>query len=451
MEYFKLYGKMEDLFMWAFKKEYLEKSLPPPDIVKTNNEAHTGIACTDTYKFFTAFNYLYSIDNMLEFCKNVTRSFIEDKKLLDNIDTRLFNGNADEFTKEMNERYYFSLQEILRVIQALKNEYDMALQVIPMEYVCVLEAISKNLLNDEDRDKGISSMIFNRILKHTIITFLRNKRMLRRAFNDIDPYIPKLGFIAETLEKLLNGSTEPYILHINAVARNFSRFGSIDMLLERCDFYREKPKVEVNQLTATEMVSMMQCNILPINKMLSPTIRTELMSALQMEPFANDDFSIYTNVLRSFETFNREYYSYLQSVIDEEEARTRELERLKEDLKILQQALSKKRINNLHLKQKLHRIQFLLGKTEGMLMPTEMMRLSPTPSVGTIKSTSSPSSEHLKKRRSLGIDANDAKKASEQERKAEKKRKAEMKKQEKEEKKKKKEEEKRQKKQKTVE
>ena len=52
MEYFSVHGKMQDLFAWAFTKEYLEKKNVNDDV--------------ETYKFFTAFNFLYAIDNMLK-------------------------------------------------------------------------------------------------------------------------------------------------------------------------------------------------------------------------------------------------------------------------------------------------------------------------------------------------------------------------------------------------
>ena len=59
MEYFSVHGRMQELFIWAFTKEYLEK--------KHSNDT------IETYKFFTAFNFLYAIDNMFEFSKEVVK------------------------------------------------------------------------------------------------------------------------------------------------------------------------------------------------------------------------------------------------------------------------------------------------------------------------------------------------------------------------------------------
>lgn len=381
----------------------------------------------ETYKYFTAFNYLYSIDNLLDFCKEVTKSFLEDKTTLSAIDIQLFRGNPDEFTKEMNERYYNSIQELLKIIQSVQDSFNSSLKFVPVDYLYVLKGISLALTKEQYRKKGFTTNIFSRIFKNNIIAFLKNKRILRRAFQDTDQYLTQIVFVAETIEKLLSNSSEPYIMHLSAVLRNFEDAGSIEEYLTNCNCDTEPFQRGIaDEVASNELVSMLRCNILPIKRMLPPTIRAELSVALHLKGCAADDFAIYTSVLRSFETFNREYYSYFKAVMDEEKSKTKQLENTKMELKRLREELFQKRSTNMHLKEQFQRLRIQKG-LDNTTIPDILIR----PVTSLLHSDDKDLQSKRVGRKSVSV--RDQKKA--EEKKTEKKRKLESKKEEKKDKK----------------
>ena len=64
-------------------------------------------------------------------------------------------------------------------------------------------------------------------------------------------------------------------------------------------------------------------------------IRIELAQALSLSNCSSDDFMIYTDVLRSFETFAREYYTYFNAVYSEIDGKTRQLTTLKQQFETI--------------------------------------------------------------------------------------------------------------------
>ena len=255
MEYFSVHGKMQELFAWAFTKEYLEKK-------NANDEV-------ETYKFFTAFNFLYAIDNMFDFSKEVVKPLFDDTTLMDSIDIELFKGNPDEFTKEMNDKYYKNVQDLLKIMQILKNGFEVYLRLVPANYFSMLNGINKILQEPVYKSRGFSSNMFGKIIKMTVCNFMKNRRMLRRAYNNWEAYQQKIGFVADTLQKLLNKSNEPYIMHLNAIAKNLDEFYSINTMLETTTDTPQQQNEELCLLSTNEMASLIKCNILPIKRMLS--------------------------------------------------------------------------------------------------------------------------------------------------------------------------------------
>ncbi|EKE40144.1 hypothetical protein ENUP19_0371G0017 [Entamoeba nuttalli] len=432
MEYFSAYGKMQDLFIWAFEKEYLEKRNARDEV--------------ETYKFFTAFNYLYAIDNFFDYSKEVIKPLFEDRTMLDSIDIDLFRGNLDEYTKEMNEKYYKNIQDLLKMIQILKNGFEVYLRLIPMNYFTMLNGISKLLDNPIYKKKGFNSSLFGKIIKLTVTNFMKNKRMLRRAFQNTDQYIEKIGFVADTLEKMLNKCNEPYVMHLVAVAHNLEEFMSIETILEHSKYEEKQQTQEVCQMSSNELASLIKCNILPIKRMLSPLIRVEVSKALSLSGCSSDDFLIYTNVLRSFETFSREFYTYFKAVCSEEESKLRQLNSIKEKVCQSNNILKEKKIKNMKLKEQLQQLCIKKGihNFSDILLKTTSSTSGPLNIQSNLERHKGKLNESTQQQKL--IMKNEIKKVTQDEKKAEKKRKAEQKKMEKEEKKRKKEEEKKSKK-----
>ncbi|EMH74390.1 hypothetical protein EHI8A_047430 [Entamoeba histolytica HM-1:IMSS-B] len=366
--------------------------------------------------------------------------------MLDSIDIDLFRGNLDEYTKEMNEKYYKNIQDLLKMIQILKNGFEVYLRLIPMNYFTMLNGISKLLDNPIYKKKGFNSSLFGKIIKLTVTNFMKNKRMLRRAFQNTDQYIEKIGFVADTLEKMLNKCNEPYVMHLVAVAHNLEEFMSIETILEHSKYEEKQQTQEVCQMSSNELASLIKCNILPIKRMLSPLIRVEVSKALSLSGCSSDDFLIYTNVLRSFETFSREFYTYFKAVCSEEESKLRQLNSIKEKVGQSNNILKEKKIKNMKLKEQLQQLCIKKGihNFSDILLKTTTSTSGPLTTQLNLERHKGKLNESTQQQKL--VTKNEIKKVTQGEKKAEKKRKAEQKKMEKEEKKRKREEEKKSKK-----
>lgn len=347
MEFFNVHDKMDDLFIWAFTKEYLEKRNANDDV--------------ETYRFFTAFNYLYAIDNFFEFSKEVVKPLFDDTTLMDSIEIELFKGNPDEFTKEMNERYYKNVQDLLQIMQTLKNGFEVHAKLIPSVYFQMLKGIQQIIKDDKYKERGFGTHLFGKIIKLTVCNFMKNRRMLRRAYQNGEQYQVRCAFIADTLQKLLNKSNEPYIMHLNAIAKNLDDFYSINSMIDQSVAVKKTKNEESCKLAANELAALIKCNILPIKRMLSPMVRIELAVALSLSPCSNDDFSIYTDVLRSFETFTRDYYTYFNAVYSEEGSKTNALKNKKTEYDELYQQLKEKKEKNQKLRDQLIQLRKVKG------------------------------------------------------------------------------------------
>ncbi|ELP95198.1 hypothetical protein EIN_429740 [Entamoeba invadens IP1] len=342
MDYFRANNRLQDLFIWAFQKEFLQNG-KPNDI-------------TETYPFFSAFNYQYTIDNFFDFCKETTKSFLSNKDLLHSINIQLFKGNTEEFTKEMNEEYYVSIQQLLKIVFMFRTDFEINTKLIPTDYLMFLKGISDLLSEQKYKEKGFTNSIFSRIIKLTIINFMKNKRMLRRAFQDIDQDLDVILFIAETFEKLMTHSTEPYILNLNALVKDFNEFGQIDALFERTSFAIDEA-TPLKNISVVELASLIKCNILPVKRMLHPKIRAQVDKALSLSATSDNDFDIYVNVLHSFEAFSRNYYMYLTAALDEINTKNRQIAKLKAEYEKTNEILRQKKVYSKTLQMRLYQLQ----------------------------------------------------------------------------------------------
>ena len=229
----------------------------------------------------------------------------------------------------------------------------------------MLKGIQEIIKDEKYKERGFGTHLFGKIIKLTVCNFMKNRRMLRRAYQNGEQYQVRCAFIADTLQKLLNKSNEPYIMHLNAIAKNLDDFYSINSMIEQSVAIKKTRNEESCNLAANELASLIKCNILPIKRMLSPMVRIELAVALSLSPCSNDDFLIYTDVLRSFETFTRDYYTYFNAVYSEEFSKTNALKNKKIEYDDLFNQLKEKKAKNQKLRDQL--IQ--LRKRKGINTP----------------------------------------------------------------------------------
>ncbi|KAL7712745.1 Uncharacterized protein QTN25_009575 [Entamoeba marina] len=346
IDYFRSYNKLGDLFLWAFEKDHMENE---------DNSENVG-----SYGFFTTFNYIYSIENMTDYFKEVSKTYLDDPNTLDTIDTSLFRGNPDEFTKEMNEMYYNSIQIILQIISVTKQNFQTSASLIPVEYIKIIQQITDKInTNEEYKKKGVSVAVFNRIVKQMLVYFLKNKRVLRRCFgaDKIDYRLDKIFFVADTIHKLSCNSCEPYILHLGAVVKSSDGFSSMSVLLERGKSFYNQTTEQPSANILNELVSLIRCNALPIKRSLNPNVVNKLYQSLQFPDCSLDDYISYSHVIRTIETMARGYYNYFLAVLDDAENKTKQYNAIKKEYVVYADILEEKRNKNIKLQQRLERLK----------------------------------------------------------------------------------------------
>ncbi|KAL7715350.1 Uncharacterized protein QTN25_007272 [Entamoeba marina] len=375
MNYFIANNRLTELFLWSFKEEHIEKF-------------HVAQCDTQNNTFFSIFNYLYAVDNLVDYLASLIQPLVYDPKYLSGIDTSLFRSNTEDFTEEMfsNATHSFNLiKEILALMQ--KRTVDN-FNMLPNTYKNIVkELLNRVELDNEHCKYKTTQTLLSSIRKSVIVKFMKNKRLLKRIFpaKRIDEIYPQLCFIAETINKMVVGQKDNYIVQLMNEMQQLDSYEDIYNLFTKPSLQPEF-HFELDESNISEIVFLLHSSIVPIRRTLSKGISFQLMKSLELSYCTYDDFMVYDKVIRSIEKFTRNYYTYFKSSLEEAQHKSKQLDKIKDEVERAQQELYLKQIQNDELRLRIEELE--KEEDECEMDITEFLRKTTKEQVERSRSTS---------------------------------------------------------------
>ncbi|GAB1220263.1 hypothetical protein ENUP19_0050G0043 [Entamoeba nuttalli] len=343
LNYFSNYGKIEELFLWAFKEENCNLKTA---YLEEKNEVEFN-------KFYSIFSRVYSLQEINEFQRNICKPIIETPEYFDQLNIELLKSPKEEFTEEMIEMSNQSLgtlrEIILIMIESMKNNIEQ----LPKEYCSILKYIIEHETANLNKQEIqiIYEELFAVFIQQSIVPFLQNEVLLRKMYKKelIDQNINKIKFIAETFKTFQFKSNESYVLLLRNCIDENGLSELFNNIINQAEIIQHpKPFEQLNNL-----ILLLHSSILPIKRNLSHEVSAKLLKALEIPACCYDDFLVYNKLIQNIANFTMNYYHCFRETLDKAEAQSKELEEIKSQIENAKKELKSKKLKNCNLQIRL--------------------------------------------------------------------------------------------------